>query len=733
MSINMQGRWTVSVKAKNAQFPQRFIISDAASGNGTRDGLTTTAPVLVTGAAWSITIQSNAGKGWVDSEDQVKLPTLASGTISFDIESNDAGQDRDFDDLILTCSAPQSETDFVIYGNVSSYGPTLDDACPFNPCFPFSLVVDTQPALERALQLPAVRDAIGKLYPVRLFPRPPLPDPPPFRPLVIPVIEEAGTQGRKAQVLKVSRPEPKAARGKAKAAAPSAPQVVSLGVVSLDAGPVARTVEYDRVVLAAILDLRPDPCNIRPLPGVAVRFQEYDRTAAELAGGSHSKDGMQENLGVCATDHNGNYVFRFSRSIAQISTEVVVDVAPGEDVVLQALPDLIAQVLDPVRPTDVAFESAPYRNVPMLKRIDLCVPRPLLGGGLNACSDGLIIQSVGRIFIGPVQPSGSREGFNNFLSVTGRITANNSAGPLTRCAAWRGKLDLYACLNNTDIRYYTIRYKRPGESLWKLYQEPYKHQKQANIGRPGYDGDLVGPFDISLSVDGGPKAPTKAYDNIKVLSSWIGTHLLRKAQVRSTAYDVGSVQFRIEGYRENGTKFPGADDVITLYIDNTSPLLLIDENVTLGGQTRGDCALLTVPANSPGAPLTVRFVADQAQGFLDSYSLYMQKGATDFFDLLPLPDLPPAPYRERHYRHGDDLACSQLRGTPDDPTADPLTGLVTVAVSPAAGAWLEPDQTFCAFAIRLGAVTRTTDGLPDGYGGRVGSEATPVLIGLQKA
>ena len=35
MSLVMQGSWTVSVKSKNAAFPQRFTISGASSGNGT--------------------------------------------------------------------------------------------------------------------------------------------------------------------------------------------------------------------------------------------------------------------------------------------------------------------------------------------------------------------------------------------------------------------------------------------------------------------------------------------------------------------------------------------------------------------------------------------------------------------------------------------------------------------------------------------------------------------------
>ncbi|MDQ3022633.1 MAG: hypothetical protein M3R36_19025 [Bacteroidota bacterium] len=45
MLISMQGSWTIKVKAKNAAFPQRFIVSGAATGNGTYNG-TTGAPAL---------------------------------------------------------------------------------------------------------------------------------------------------------------------------------------------------------------------------------------------------------------------------------------------------------------------------------------------------------------------------------------------------------------------------------------------------------------------------------------------------------------------------------------------------------------------------------------------------------------------------------------------------------------------------------------------------------------
>jgi hypothetical protein len=160
----MQGAWTVSVKSKNAAFNQRFIISGAGSGNGTYAGNVGTPSVFVTGAHWTITIQNNPGKEWVASADQITFPSISSGQYHFDIQSNDAGDDQDFNDLILTCSTPVTLEDYLIYGNVSYYS----GSCIFNPCLLPWLVIDNAIALAAALRNPYLRVPIEKLYPERV-------------------------------------------------------------------------------------------------------------------------------------------------------------------------------------------------------------------------------------------------------------------------------------------------------------------------------------------------------------------------------------------------------------------------------------------------------------------------------------------------------------------------------------------------------------------------------------
>jgi hypothetical protein len=466
-----------------------------------------------------------------------------------------------------------------------------------------------------------------------------------------------------------------------------------------------------------------------------LRFQEYDRTNAELAGGPYTGEGNRENLGVCVTDKNGNYIFRFSRSIAQFLEEADVDVAVGEDEVLQAQPDIIVQFLDPGATTGVAYESAPYWNVPLLKRINVCIPKGNLGRLPTACQGENAIQAIGNIFIGAPQPDGTRVGFNNFLGAEGRITAKNTlpGTPQARCAAWAGILDLFACfLDQPDVHYYTIRFRRRlpdmSWSPWAFFQQEYRHPKIANIHLPGYNGDIVGPLPGAphLHVDGGTAVPVPTYLNIENDNAWVFTHRDRKAFIYSWLYapEPGVVEFRIEGYNSGGHKINPADDTIRLFIDNTSPVYQIID-VTMLGQAGSDCALFILPAGQPGAPLTVRFKANQMQGFMNSYALSVRKGNIGSFGIS---GTGPGATSD-NYIHGDDLLCNQFQGTLDDPTADAY-GVVTANIEPTAGSgWLEANQPFCTFAVNLGCSTRVTNGYNTAvydYG------PTQYLLGIQK-
>lgn len=732
MPINMQGAWTVSVRSKEpGSRPQRFTIQGAATGNGTYVGDTTTPPVSVTGDAWAITIENNPGPGFVTSFDQITFPTRTGGNYRFDIQANDDDVDPVFDDLILTCSTPITIFDYIIYGNTSHYSA----GCIFNPCYPWYLVIDTPAAFARAVLNPTLRTAIAAVYPDRVKVRPhvPLPDPPPFQKIVVPLRDQFAIPTQVEQVFSMAA-APATKGAQRSAAATTAPSIVSSSITSLAVSKPAVT--FDRVAVSGITDHLFARCQTGPLPGRVLRFQEYDRTGEELAGGAYTGTGARETLGTCTTDRHGNYIFRFQRTVPQYVHEATVDVASGENLFTQILPDVIVQVLDPMRPGGFCYESAPFWNIPFFEQVNICVPDECAGRLPTSCQGHHAIQAIGNIFVGdpgPFNPpdlTAQRKGFNNFLNLEGRITAKNTLPdtPPARCAAWFGLLDFFACfLDHPEVKYYTIRFRPHGTSGWNFFTEDYIHPQIAKIGILGYSGDPVGPLPgVNLQIDGGPAQLAPAYLNIENDPAWVFTHRDRKAVITSSKYAAtfGSVDFRIEGYTAAGARVAAADDTITLYIDNVPPDFNIDD-VSMQGQDGGDCALFNLNGQV-NPPLTVRFHALQAEGQMNEYNLSIRKGNTGGFTIVGSGGLLTG-----SYAHGDDLLCSSFHGTPDDLAhLEDGAGHVTsqITAGPPNNRWLDPGQPFCTFAINLECSVRKTNG----YNDAVYSAGTrQYLLGIQ--
>ncbi len=721
MSINMQGPWTVSVKFKEPGSPnQRFIIAGATSGNGTYAGVTATAPVAVTGAHWIVTVQNNTGAGWVDSIDEITFPVQNAGNYQLDIRSNIDDGDPDLDDLILTCSTPVTLGDYIVYGNLSYYG----SGCIFNPCFLPYLVIDSAAALNLALQNPALRVPIQLLYPERIRPVPgPGPDPGPFKPMVIPLRETAAPPTQLNDLLGIQQTGPAAANLDANTALSAARSNPSLA----PAAP-ASAATFDRLSVARVVDRLIRFCETGAIPGGVLNFQQYDRTNAELAGGAYTGTGPREGLGITSSDRNGNYVFRFQRSLTQYFHEASVDLATGENLFTEVRPDVLVRMLDAMNPHGYCYESAPYRNIGFLRRINICVPKSCVGRVPTACQGSHAIQGIGNIQIGPPtglppvgQPPGygDRVGFGNSLGVDGRITAKDPTPdvPQARCAAWFSLLDFYACfLDHPEVKYYTIRWRKHGTTAWQFFREQYTHFKVGNITAIP---DLVGPLSgVNLSVDGDPPAPEPAYLNIESDPGWRLFQRERKAIINSALYapagSPGPIDFRIEGYTAAGAKVAAADDMVTLYIDNSSPDFAID-TVSMQAQSGGDCALFNL-GGAANLPLTVRFKANQYERFMNAYSLSVRKGNIGGFAIS---NGGPGQISGTYTHTGDiDGACNSFEGTFDDSTADG-SGFVTVDITAASGHWLEMNQPFCTFAVQLGCSTRVTNGYNQavyGYG-----------------
>ena len=209
------------------------------------------------------------------------------------------------------------------------------------------------------------------------------------------------------------------------------------------------------------------PFEVTPVSETLLRFIEYDRTEAEKLGDTYTGEGGRNVLGMTATDELGNYVFRFSQTLTELAEEVG-DIAAGEDLTTQIRPDVILQIMESL-PDGVAYESAPYYNIPNVKRINLCLPQSAVGRPPTACQGGRAIQAIGNIFIVP-HPGTT-------LHADGTISNTSTTGPIVDHAAWTGTLDFYACFldANPDVEYYTISYRRQGESGWNFVAQEYKH------------------------------------------------------------------------------------------------------------------------------------------------------------------------------------------------------------------------------------------------------------------
>lgn len=691
MAITMQGNWTVQVKSKNAAFQQRFIIQGSSNGkDGVYDGVVSTTPVQVDGAQWTVLIQHKpSGKGatWQPSAMRLGTPVRSGGQILLDVSSNDSGGDADYDDLVLTCGMTESASEYVVYGKVRSY----HGLCGFNPCFPW-FVVDTWSQLKALLNYKPVKEAITAFYPDRVqklekYRYLPLEEFGPFTPMMLPTAVPLQPTLDRTFVRAVQ------------------PQLASVAASKIDPN-----VYLD---LGKLRDRLKWYCSVKDQAGLLLRFQEYDRTGAELAGGAYTGEGGREFLGLAVTDEVGSYIFRFSRDLGDIVDELDDVVAGGPDLATQLQPDLLVQVMGGAGETDIMFETGLHADIPNLRRINLCIPEHLLNAG-PACQGGRAIQSIGNIW--------TIAGVGNTFDGDGRITATNVNGPKITRGAWRGTLDIFACfLAHPEVTHYTIRYRRPGGG-WNYVQEELRHVYIPQIGNPSSAQHKVGPFDRALS--GGDIVP--AYKNIESDGEWIATHRLRKGQLNSAVYapnsNPGTVIFRIDGYQEVSgqlVKVAGADDTITLYIDNR----LVEgdiASVSLGGFSPGECALFELP--TPNAPITLRFKADHPGGFVQNYQVAVYRGSGT---PVPVNDTTP-PVQPLNLSYDEATHGNAFFGT-FNAVAPDGDNYVVAELQPDSGAWLPEGKPFCAFAFEIYASTRATNG----YGLPGASRLDLELVGIQ--
>jgi hypothetical protein len=687
MTIGLQGTWSVSVKSKSASWAQRFVIAGADSGNGTYTGATTTPAVLVSGEQWGVTIQNNPSGpvSWRPSRARLANFRVDGAFFKVDVESDDGGGfagDEDFNDLVLTASKPLSASEWIVYGTVKTYG----GRCLFNPCFPFPwVVIDTAAQLQRLLGYTEMRTILEREYGSDVASLAERDD---FRPMMLSRggSSRAGYQVRGATKVK----EAKGAKNKK----------ATLETTATASVTAADRLEYrgnlttaDAGIIDKLIPVR--PCTVDPLGQALMRFVEYDRTDAELGGGSYTGFGDRETLGVSATDEFGNYVYSFTRSVADLVEEAAGDTPIGGDPVVSANPDLIIQF--PEVPDGVAsYETAPYYDIPNVRRIDLCIrkdaliPKPCRGGG--------VLQYLGDIPI--VNNPGSA------LHSDGTITNNNAlseSGPNITRGAWRGKVDIIGCFENSQapVTHYTIRY-RVDSSPWQYL----------NIDASGLRVQGNGVF-ISESYGADPTAlsfgTVPAYRNIEVESGWSLEAEHRKARVNlGTLLDtvplarrIADVWFVIRGYDSSGNYVPGTYDSIKLRVDD-QPTTGDIASIVVPGETDLDgCALLHLPSDT--TPLEVKLRALDPDGFMTMWSLRAIRGSNQ---PVGLTDVVTAAAPGGSYP--GEIVDNLYEGTSERFAAD-IDGYVTISITPPVSGWLG-DEEFCAYSFELSVQDRTTNG-----------------------
>jgi hypothetical protein len=730
MFISMQGPWTVKVTSNEGNLSsRRFTINGTGTAadksyNGTV-GTTVDLSTLAPDKSWTINIQCKQGGIYTNSDTQVKFPVKVGSNYQFNIESNDAGSGSDpiLDDLILTCSTPVTINDYIIYGHVSDYS----GLCLYNPCYRRYFVIDTWDMLKRALQYPVLKDAIEKLYPKRIpikWPNPP--DPGPFTPMMIPVLNDSFMPAQLASVYsKINKADvnttsaaKKSSKGNDALSANDITlyRLISNIMVNQSSASVISNYGYDKVAIGAILDHPYYYCATENVVNQSIFFKQYDRSIAELAGGPYTGDGVKNNLGAATTDINGNYIFRFQQSNADIAYELTHDVAVGEDPVVQMRPDIIVSIPNMIPSNPPLYESAPHFNVNNLTCINICLPKSVLQNPM-LCQNDNLITAVGAI---PV-PGAQNTSFNpsvrdnsiTHFAIDGKITNAGSVttGPAITCGCWNGSLKIWGCMSNQDAYYYTIRYL-DANGNWNFVSEEYhciKHTDQS------WDlNTKVGPFSTqALNVPGyGNGKIVPYYKNIQREHDsgvdWWDPYYKTLIPLNSVLYQTtprGPVSFRVDVYKQNGDHI--TSDLITLFIDNDVVDAAINDayfNTTV----ESECvlyALTDAEINQP-LPLNVLFKANQPNGFLQFYNLYMGKGKHDD----PSFAVPPANASQTYQLRGGSFpSCADFIGTVDVLGED-ADGWSHIQMTPS-NRWLEPDQDFCTFTLNLHYQKRGTEGI----------------------
>lgn len=370
MSVKMQGTWCITVKSKDTIHTQQFEISGADSGNGIYEMSLNMPPVLASGDNWAINIKADLGNGFNNLDDQIRFPYKVENKYRFDIEvTTDADG---YPNTVLSCSTPQTICDFIIYGNVSTY----DEPCFFNPYNHFCIVIETRDAFFEALKYDALRVAIKNLYLDRLSKEILMSHwervSESFTPIIIPIHDETIIPPSLGQVLKINRSANKKADEK---------DIENYSITTQEIfaliQPEKLKARSNRQALSHLFDHVLPRSITESLDEIELHFYEYTRTSAEFCGGPYSGEGKRKKLGTCISDPSGNYIFHFYKSRNPHLDSSVFKSKLSKNTAFQFMPDILIQ-LRKKETNKLIHETVPYWNIPLFKRINVCLPKKKL-------------------------------------------------------------------------------------------------------------------------------------------------------------------------------------------------------------------------------------------------------------------------------------------------------------------------------------------------------------------
>lgn len=665
MSIKLSGEWKLKVKSKSAAFKQRIFIAGTSNNQDGTFSHSTFGTKTLQGS-FGIQIQyQKPGDAWKNSLMRIGNVSRTATKLVFEIQSDDnvGYGDYDFNDLVLEAERTIANHEWCIWGQAKLYS-----GCIFNPCILPRFVIDDFPAVidrfspKVIAKLKEILPVIPEIPPVK-GPFPPPPPPWDYRAMQVEIPREHINSIFKRDLNTIGRGAFRTP-GLRTLLNPSEEVHTTAGLDNLSARLV--TPDFRRYL----------KCHIEPARNLLLRVAEYDPAPGDTEGDLFPTDGNRDPKGYVITDDWGFYLFCFNWAPQ----------ATGH-----GKPDMLLQFIKTNEEgiPSVALESPVSWNIPKLIRKDFCIPKHLIDEttGQEVPEPGRIFQYIGNLPVTRIKTGFTLER-GHATSVPGDMITVDRA-PFGGVLYLKGNFNDALNVQSYRIKYYTTDCPE-GNTPLTLLSTPLTYYNVA------FDPVKVGPGPAIFA-----GTPGDAYPNMENHINYthpFGNHY--KGYINTAFIKTGYLHLVIEGLNAAGAPISGADDTLTVRIDNKPPVPSI-EPIMAGSESGAACGLITIHNPGDKFPFTYRVI--DSEGHLYRYYFRIFKCHNNSVNGL-------------HYNtvYG---ASNPLfwHGTPDEASLSPdMEGWVTRDM-PETGSWFTAQEiadgvNFGAFSIELWAVSRTTDG-----------------------